>query len=118
MVPTAAVVSGPGGCISLTAGISGPSKYKRTNLWIDGAKTVKGRTRVLQPINGVNLGMACGARCKPRLIDAMHNILGHRSSRRVEDRWLVHVIPKAFDAVATQVTRSEERRVGKEGKSR
>src|SRR5580698_9491446 len=39
-----------------------------------------------------------------RLIDMMYNIFGYGFGLCIEDRGLIHVIPKALDAVAIQIS--------------
>src|ERR1035441_9035957 len=103
MIPTAAVISGPGGCISLPSCIRSPGKHKGARVRSNGSDTIEGCARILHAIHVVNFSVGCRARCEPRLINAMHNVFGHGLGSRIKDRRLIHVVPETIYTAMQQV---------------
>src|SRR5215469_6304473 len=104
MVPTAAVVSGPGSRISLAACVSRAREYEGAHIGIELQQPFKCCARIFHTVDVVNLGMRGCASLESRLIDAMDNIERHGLIWAIEDRWLIHVIPKAGNAHVLEVS--------------
>ena len=62
MVPTAAVISGPGRGVPLSSRIRGPGKNEGADFWVECAQAFKRCSRILHAIHVVNLGVGRGAR--------------------------------------------------------
>src|SRR5271168_2824455 len=98
MIPCTAVVSGPGGSVSLASGERGAGKHERANVGVQTFQSIEGGPRIFHSVDVVNFRMTCRAFDKSRLVDAVNHILGHGLRGSVEDGRFVHVIPETGDA--------------------
>src|SRR5262245_43520261 len=93
MVPCAAVVAGPGGGVSLSACIGGACEHKRPHVWLQAEQAFVCGAHVLHSENIVDLSMIGLAP-----FDAVHGIERHGLIGSLENRWLIHVIPKSANS--------------------
>src|SRR5580693_3511450 len=100
MVPSAGIVAGPGGGVTVTAGVTGAGHDEGSAVRRELEQAFECATGVLHSEDVVDLEVIGGAGSKPRLFDAVLGVVGHGFGGDFEDRGLVHVIPEASDAAA------------------
>src|ERR1700722_5050009 len=98
MIPGTAVVSGPGGSVSLASREGRAGKHERANVWIQVFQTIEGGPGIFHSVDVVNFRRTCRAFDKSRLVDAVNHIFGHGLRGSVEDGRFVHVIPETSNA--------------------
>src|SRR5580658_393532 len=103
MVPGAAVVTGPRLAVALAARIGGAGQHHGPLIRVQLLEALEGGARVLHAIEGVNLSMNRQAVGESRLVDTVNDIQWHRPRGRVEDRRLVHIIPKTRNALLVKI---------------
>src|SRR5579871_2315218 len=103
MIPRGAIVSCPRCRVALPPRIGCACQHKGPLIRLELQQALIGSPRVLHAEDVVYLKMSCSARHESRLVDAMLHGVGHRLGGNFEDRWLVHVVPKARDAFLIEV---------------
>ena len=103
MVPGGAVVSGPGGGVTLATGVAGAGEDEGALVGSEIEEAFVGGAGVLHAIDVVDLEVAGGAGLEACARDAMLDIIGHGFGWDVEDGGLVHVIPETGYAVVHEV---------------
>src|ERR1700722_12116989 len=103
MVPGAAVVPRPRRSVPLASGVGGACKHHGTQIGIQFLQTLEGRTRILHAVDVVYLRVGRGAFHEAWLVDPMNDIERHGPRGRAEDGRLVHVIPKARNALPVEI---------------
>src|SRR6202158_2922194 len=98
MIPCGTVVTGPGCRITLSTGVAGARQHEWPQVRIELLQPIEGSSRVFHPVQVVNLRMSRCTLYESWFFDAVHHVFGHRLRRSVEDRRLIHVIPKAGNA--------------------
>src|SRR5271168_2987335 len=103
MIPCAGVVSRPSGGIALASSVAGSGQDKGALVGGELAETFEGASGVLHPEDVVDLKVVGDAFFETGLVDAVPGLVGHGLRGDFKERRLIHVVPKAGDALADEV---------------
>ena len=94
MVPGADIVAGPGGSISLSAGVSSARENEGTLVGAKGAQAVVSGTDILHAVEVVDGAMFESS----SVVEAMEIIERHGFGGGQKKGWLIHIVPEARHA--------------------
>src|ERR1700685_4397562 len=99
MVPGAAVITGPRLAVALATRISGAGQHHGPLIRVQLLQALEGGARVFHAVDVVTRSSGRQAFCESWFVDTLNDIQRHRPRGCVEDRRLVHVIPKTRNAL-------------------
>src|SRR6267154_678880 len=106
VIPGAAVIAGPGGCVALSAGIGGAGEYKGPLVGLQLAQAVVGGADIFPAVDVVDGAVIERA----AIVEAMPRIERHGFVGALEKRGLVHVVPEAGDAHGDKIFVERDRK--------
>src|SRR5438270_13224200 len=103
MIPTRGVIAGPRGGVALSARITGSRQNEWAFIRIEFEQSFIRCARIFHTKHVMNFQVAGGTSAESRLMDAMLNIVRHSFTGHLENRRLVHIVPKAGHALRDKI---------------